>query len=451
MTNLAGRAFCFLLVLSGAREAEALEDAAVVVVAEGPDARAAREEIRAHIGDGYAVIDATPLVDALAQQGQKGAMGPILATPKRRAALWEKMRIASKSAQVEDVVLVVTSRTRSGRKTATVYVWDAAGGASPELHAGVATQNHALADAVSAELTELHPAPPPAPVSTVPTPASTGESMTVASGTPSLIQVGDVEAPVPGDQAATAEPIRLKHIVGREWFQVSAGIEGGMRHFSYNEGLTGNLRSYQLNAAPLASVDGALYPFAPSGYASYMGLSDVGVVGGYARAFAVESQSNDAGNVSTVWQRFYVGGRVRARTAKSPRAVVLGLTGAYGGESFSFDTSSTAPFPSVSYQFVSAEGEVRIPIRRFAVTAGGGYLFVLSAGDVAQRFPQASEGGIDANLQGAFTILPGLEARLTVSYRRFFYSMNPVPGDSYVAGGALDEFWRLNGSLAYVY
>jgi hypothetical protein len=38
-----------------------------------------------------------------------------------------------------------------------------------------------------------------------------------------------------------------------------------------------------------------------------------------------------------------------------------------------------------------------------------------------------------------------------VSYRRFFYSMNPTPGDGYVAGGALDELGGLQASVAYIY
>jgi len=76
---------------------------------------------------------------------------------------------------------------------------------------------------------------------------------------------------------------------------------------------------------------------------------------------------------------------------------------------------------------------------------------VLSAGAVADRFPHASVGGVEAAAGGAFRIRPGLEARATVSYRRFFYAANPVPGDTFVAGGAVDELASIDGSLAYVF
>jgi hypothetical protein len=427
-------------VLAAAGTAEAAKETGVVILAEGPDAASARLEIADNLDDGYVVLEPSLFTTALAHAGQHGSLGTALATPKKRAALWDRMTAASKSAPADDVVVVVTYRTRSGRKTSTVYVWDAATGASSEMHPGVATADHALSDAVDQQLTVFHPAPvtPPPPVA----PALT------QAPAPALGPALAAESSPPGsDRASTSEAQRPMHLVGREWLDVSAGLEGGMRHFAYNEGLSTNLRPYQLNAAPLFAFDASLYPLTSSGIVP---LSDIGIVGGYARAFAVQSAATDASSIGTNWQRYYVGGHVRIRTAKSPRAVVLGVTGAYGGESFTFD-SSASTYPSVSYQFVSAEADVRVPIGRFAVTGGGGYLFVLSAGDVSERFPQSSVGGIDANLGGAFTIIPGLEARLNVSYRRFFYSMNPVPGDSYVAGGALDEFWGLSGSLAYVY
>jgi hypothetical protein len=51
----------------------------------------------------------------------------------------------------------------------------------------------------------------------------------------------------------------------------------------------------------------------------------------------------------------------------------------------------------------------------------------------------------------AFEIASGFEARLEGSYRRFFYAMNPRPGDPFVAGGALDEFWGAEAKVAYVF
>jgi hypothetical protein len=224
-----------------------------------------------------------------------------------------------------------------------------------------------------------------------------------------------------------------------------------MRHFAYKDGLTANLRPYDLPAAPLAAAAGALYPFALTGSAPKP-FSDVGVVLGYARAFALQSTSVEtSGKLNTQWSRYYVGGRARIRTG-SEGSPIVGLIGAYGGESFTFDAPPNAPpLPSVEYTFVRASGDVRMPFGRAAVVASAGYLFVLSFGDLASRFPRASVGGVEAELGGALTLTTGLEARLTASYRRFFYAMNPTIQDAYIAGGALDELASLQAGVAYVY
>jgi hypothetical protein len=134
------------------------------------------------------------------------------------------------------------------------------------------------------------------------------------------------------------------------------------------------------------------------------------------------------------------------------RAPVLGVEGVYGSEVFTFDSSDpTGTFPSVNYSFVRASGDVRVPIGRFAAVANGGYLGVLSAGEVASRFPRSSVGGVDFGVGGAFDIGSGFEARLEGRYRRFFSAMNPRPGDEFVAGGGLDEFWGVDAKVAYVF
>jgi hypothetical protein len=243
---------------------------------------------------------------------------------------------------------------------------------------------------------------------------------------------------VPGSGSGPA------HQVGRELFVVSAGIEAGMRHFAYTDGLTANLRPYTLNAAPLVTAGGEIYPLAGA-YAV-----DAGLVLAYAQAFATRSATVDAGTLETRWTRYSAGGRVRVRAGDG--GPVFGVAGAYGGELFAIESlNPSASLPSVDYRFVRASADARVPLGRFAVFGDVGYLFVLSAGDVAARFPKSSVGGVAAEVGGAVAIAAGFEARVTASYRRFFYTMNPTPGDGYVAGGALDELSGLQASLAYVF
>ena len=35
--------------------------------------------------------------------------------------------------------------------------------------------------------------------------------------------------------------------------------------------------------------------------------------------------------------------------------------------------------------------------------------------------------------------------------QRYFYAFHPVPGDVYVAGGAVDEFLTFGGGVSYAY
>jgi hypothetical protein len=246
--------------------------------------------------------------------------------------------------------------------------------------------------------------------------------------------------------AGEAPAARAIHHVGQEFLQLSLGAEGGMRHFAYRDGITANLRPYTLNAAPLVAAGAELYPLAGEH------VVDLGLVLGYAHAFAVQSATVDAGRLETQWSRTSAGARARARTGPVETAPVFGLTGAYGEESFAIASSNpNAALPSVDYRFVRASADARVPLGRFAVSGQFGYLAVLAAGDVAARFPKASVAGVEAELGGSMAIAWGLEARVTASYRRFFYGMNPTPGDTYVAGGALDELASVQAGLAYVY
>jgi hypothetical protein len=176
------------------------------------------------------------------------------------------------------------------------------------------------------------------------------------------------------------------------------------------------------------------------------------VVFGYARALGLQSGAAEgAGKLDTQWFRYHAGVRARARFG-GEESPIAGLAVCYGEDSFAFSAPANAPpLPTVDYKFARASGDIRVPFGRFAALASAGYLFVLSSGELDTRFPKASAGGVEAELGGAFTIVPGLEARLTADYRRFFFTMHPNPGAVYVAGGALDQFGSANAEVAYVY
>jgi hypothetical protein len=132
---------------------------------------------------------------------------------------------------------------------------------------------------------------------------------------------------------------------------------------------------------------------------------------------------------------------------------VLGINGGINFTSFTFDGSATLATSTPDVTYVSLRGGVdaRIPFWRMALLLDAGYDGALSAGAVYDRFNGATVGGLDFGAGFAILIASGFEARLTGHYTRYFYSFDPVPGNAYVAGGALDELLGIGIGVAYAY
>jgi hypothetical protein len=229
---------------------------------------------------------------------------------------------------------------------------------------------------------------------------------------------------------------------------LSGGFGLGSRHFAYTDALTKNLRPYDVDGAPLVMLAMSLHPFADTPL-----LKDLGIFGDYTAAVGLGSATRNGSAVGTSWSRFDVGGHLRIRIGNPERPVMLGVSGAYGLELFRFtDATSIDPeLPSVSYGFVRAMLDTRIPIGPFAFTASAGYLHVVANGEVGLRVRGTRNDGIEASLGAALPFAHAFELRLSGSYTRFFYSFDPVPGDAYVAGGALDQYLTGQLALAWVY
>jgi hypothetical protein len=215
---------------------------------------------------------------------------------------------------------------------------------------------------------------------------------------------------------------------------------------SYRDKLTSTLRPYDLTAAPLVSIAAEVYPLAHAGLDRLIG--GIGVTGDYERAFGLSSADKAGGQVGTQWQSFDFG--LRERVVINP-SILLGADLGYGAVDFQFDRPSfTAQLPSVGYRFIRAGIDVRATHGDLSGFAGGGYLFMLSAGDMGGLFPRESVGGIEGRIGGAYALTPHFELSLALSYARFFFSMHPEPGDPNVAGGALDEMSRLSLGVSYL-
>jgi hypothetical protein len=221
---------------------------------------------------------------------------------------------------------------------------------------------------------------------------------------------------------------------------LTVGGRAFRRHLSYTDDLFGVLRAYDLNLGPAAYAAVEWYPGA---HFSNGPLAHLGLVASGEYAFALRSRdpATDASYDTRAWSASL---GVRARLPLG--ASEVGLTGAYLLQQYAVEGTrhgNDPGVPTVTYQSLRAGLSARIALTGwFALTAGAGYLFVLSAGEMSSEyFPRAQMGAVDAALGAALAVASEIEVRLGLDARRYFYSFHPEPGDPWIAGGALDHYF----------
>jgi hypothetical protein len=231
----------------------------------------------------------------------------------------------------------------------------------------------------------------------------------------------------------------------------SIGPEIGIRDFRYNQVLLGGLRSYTNNAIPMGSVGVEFYPFV----ASHTPLArDIGLVGRFGTSLGFESKTQAGDQTAKgTWSRYAIGARGRIHAGPGPGAVLVGLEVTYGDSKFEFTGSDPvlATIPSVDYKYVRAGADVRIPFGAFAVSAGAGYLNILSSGPFGDRFPHASMAGVDGRVGATYRLAENVEALVAGEYMRIFSKENPRPGETFIAGGALDQYLIFKAGVSLLF
>ena len=144
---------------------------------------------------------------------------------------------------------------------------------------------------------------------------------------------------------------------------------------------------------------------------------------------------------------------------------MIGLSLGYGRHEVQFEPNDAAAeaiageVASVHYQYLRLGADLRADLGAVALVGGLGYRANVGAGEVYDRFTptnrgtqgDASIGAIDLSGGLGVEIMSGVEGRFVAEYARYFYSFEPVPGDQYIAGGALDQFLSLRLTAVYIY
>ena len=405
--------------------------------------------------DGEAVASAlasrlTSPADSDAFRGALGA-GPLrtlaLATKRhdKDLELVAHVRGAARSSHADKAIVVHVDRSRT-RTVVHVWLVDAEGSGPATIDQDVRLGASASAgDEADAAWNVVASAVAPPPEASAPAPAAepAPAAPVAAVAGPSSQTPPDADTGPVGAAPARAH----EHTRAGSMAVLGAALQGGTRHVAYVDRLTPTLRPYDLFVAPLVAIEGEIYPFVGSALPVLGGL---GAVGSYARAFGLSSQDSDGTSVSTSWQAFALGLRERLPIGT---AFVLGIDAGYGDTSFEFDDPirADAQLPSAHYKFLRGGVDGRLVKGDLSAHAAAGYLDVLSTGDMAVLFPRESVGGVQAALGIADQVAPAVEVSLDLDYTRFFYSLLPQPGDTYVAGGVLDEMATISLGVAYLF
>jgi hypothetical protein len=218
------------------------------------------------------------------------------------------------------------------------------------------------------------------------------------------------------------------------------------RTLRYTDDLFEAIPTYELLAAPALAIELAAYPAALAGRRGP--LARLGVTASFERVFGLSSEGSGLAGRTPTSSYAYRGGLV----AHLPLGPLEGTLGAcYGNHVFRIITAGAGGVPAVAYRHLCLGGAIRWAQRRFALVGEGAYLHVFSPGQIggAAYFPRSQVAGVEGALVVAVPIGASFEVRAGAGLRRFFYTMNPEPGDPYIAGGAVDQYPSAIVRLAY--
>jgi hypothetical protein len=406
----------------------------LAIYVEGSSAAEAREDIQSVLPDRITVASKDDISAAMRKFGLTKPMGSAMTQAKSRTGFLPRLRKAAKEVDADGFIVGIVQRY-SGKWRVWV-VWLSPEGDELLVDEAVsregseADRRSALQNALSSAIEQFSPkGSAPAPTDDKPTP------------TPK-------EGEKDGSDDSGDKPARVRHEGGSSIFSVEVGVEAAGRRFDFSDGLSTNLRSYELFGAPVVFAGAEVYP---AGFTTVPVLRDIGLTVGYARAFALQSATADGTPVGTVYQRFSAGLRYRIPISR-PTGPVLGVSGQYYMHTFVIDEPAAlkGQVPNADYSAIRAGIDGRFPIGRAAIVAGFDWIEPLSSGPVYDRFTAAKVHGIGGKLGLVVRIASGFELRFAAEYSRFFSDFDPVLGDAYVAGGALDQYLGLRLSGAYV-
>jgi hypothetical protein len=295
----------------------------------------------------------------------------------------------------------------------------------------------ALSSASSANAQTSSPAasgPPGAPTlaSTPPAPA----------GSASAPSPPGADRPAAHASGAVAEPrsIALRVTLSPEW---------GYRSFRDHEPSSTD-KHYTASGVPAASLRFEFYPLALASPAIDV-AKDIGITGGYSRAFGLTSKDVDTGTeVDTQWYQFGFGARYRILGGTNPLA--LGFTLGIQRWVFDFDSPpSNRPVAIARYTLLPVGADARYKLGNFSLFADGRFLLPLTVSPLGDRTPSGTRFGFSLALAAAMAISRMFEVEVRGAYTLFSLSLPSVAGRADQRGTALDGYLVFSAGATLLY
>ncbi len=460
----------------------------IVLVVEKTDSEAEREIASSGL-PAVTLEGSKDLLAAVADQGVTGSIGQALVNPRTRRATILAVRRGMKRVGATGVLLVHARPSRAGARSMHVVLLvgtqtepmideDIAipkgQKPAPRVVARLSTYLGALSPTPAVEAPggstapERAAAPPPAaaPSAAVVAPASPSASPPVAApatdptppNSPELASPSAApDAPKQDEESVGAsekDAIATKrgpldHSNAMVFAEVAVGV--ARRSLNYIEPLYGPLRPYRAPAIGVYSIGGEIYPAASSGINV---AKDIGLVARVANSLSLESKSEDGTQTArAIFWRYAVGLRGRILAGKTKGSPLIGVEGTYGVWSFLFggDADLVDESPPVQYRYLRAGADLRVPVGVFTLLGGAGYMNVLTAGPLTDRFPNARIFGVDATIGATYPVMPWADVRLALTYARIFSNTHADVDAAYVAAGALDQYIMGNLGMSAIF
>jgi hypothetical protein len=309
---------------------------------------------------------------------------------------------------------------------------------------GAKTKAAIAEEAPPPEEEEASPPPPPEPRKKSKKAARAEAESTTEPAPGKAGQEGEAESkPSRGAEGGPAEDEGSSPARTAVGPALTLGVGGRalFRRLDWNQDIA-RVPPYSLSPGPQASLWLEAYPAAmfSKGFAG-----NVGVFGDFNLGFGVSSTTTDGAKLTTKFQNFLGGVKVRLPVnAFTPYASL-----AYGAQSFSLESSNgtASVVPSVAYKFLRVGLGTRVAIGSIAaLDVGAAYLLVTDPGSKAGEiksqdfFPNTKANALDVGVSVSYRLMKRVGLRAGVDFRQYGLDLKVTPQSPLIVGGATDRY-----------